>query len=50
MAKEFFTRAKRPDLEVNLSLPCSAKVKNEWSYTPATLRCLNEVERKNSGQ
>jgi hypothetical protein len=31
--------------EVNLSTPSSARVKNEWSYTPASPICLHGVDR-----
>jgi hypothetical protein len=48
--KKFFTWGKQPDLEVKLSFPYSAEVKNERNCTPAPVTCLNGVGRENSGQ
>jgi len=39
-----FPRVKRPELDVDHSLQCSAVVKNEWSYTCAPLMRLHEVD------
>jgi hypothetical protein len=37
---------KRPGREVNHSSPCSAKVKNEWSYTSIPFHCPHGVDRE----
>jgi hypothetical protein len=39
---------KRPGREVNDSPPCSAEIKNEWSYTSIPPTCLHGLDRKNS--
>ena len=39
-----FRRVRRPGLEVNLSAPRSAKVKNEWSYTSFPPLCLLSMQ------
>jgi hypothetical protein len=43
----FSPGVKRLGREVNFSLPCSAKVKNEWSYTSAASICLHVVGTEN---
>jgi hypothetical protein len=39
---------KRQGCEVNESLPSSAEIKNEWSYTPAPHLCFHGVGKENS--
>jgi hypothetical protein len=36
----------RPEREVNHSLACSTKVRNEWSYTCAPPKCFLGVDRE----
>jgi hypothetical protein len=41
-----FSRVKQPEREVDHSPPCSAEVKNEWSYTSSPIICVHGVDTK----
>jgi hypothetical protein len=45
--RAYFPGEKQPKCEVNHSPPSSAKVKNEWSYTPTPAICLHSVDTEN---
>jgi len=42
-----FSGVKRKGREVSHSAPCSAEVKNEWSFTSAFPKCLHDADREN---
>ena len=41
----FFPQGKLLSCEADHSPPSSAKVKNEWSYTPASRVCLHSTDK-----
>jgi hypothetical protein len=43
--KSSFLGAKQMGHEIDYTLPSSAEVKNDWSYTPPHLVCLHGVAR-----
>ena len=44
--RDFFPGVKRPEREVNYSSPSNPEVKNGWSNTSSSPKCLHGVDRE----